>query len=57
MYKIVNSRGKIVEIFNELWQAEIQLCYYLNNGHNYYLEYWKILLHRNKKYVTLKIRQ
>jgi len=39
MYKIVNSRGKIVEIFNELWQAEIQLCYYLNNGHNYYLEY------------------
>lgn len=39
MYKIVNSRGKIIEIFNELWQAEIQLNYYLNHGHNYYLEY------------------
>ena len=41
MYTIVNKHCKVIEIFDDLWQAELQLCYYLNHGHDYYLEYLK----------------
>jgi len=39
VYKIIDGYSNIIAEFNDLTTAEIQLCYYVNHGEDYYLQY------------------
>lgn len=39
MINIVDKNNTIIETFFTLRDAEFKLCYYLEHGHNFYLQF------------------